>query len=1183
MAHLSIAIIRRIASTVGKDNSQSILNNEEACNYEYLVIKFSNQKYKFFDHKPKGVIGDRFNYTDFKDKVLKFLNLDNIEKNVFEKSPSLFKVSGSEDDATAYLYQLKNNKEVNERLSENIEWIDSDRLLVLEKDWVNNQKFIFKSEKPFSEATFTNELKTDIRKLVKANQNNKLVIFAGAGVSKDSGLPDWKTLTKSFKSEIDEIEDNILSVTQLHLNQRGKKESLDALKNALRYNQTHYNLIHEQIVKLRPFHILTTNYDEHFEQVIYKQQLKYSVVRKDADLPDCNSNSFLVKMHGDIAEKNIVLTKYDYDHYKNNFPLIKGFVEGVFATNLVLFIGFSFDDPNLQELLKRVNNILQASYQPPYLLYIPDNNKKKREINSEVSKLTKLGLKVILYNDNSVTQYYNELIRKNTKESERKEMLSQIGQKVYKFLRVLEKYDYNDDDFFSKKNIEIQLVGSLDRFDGLEAIPISILKTIIPFKVPKAEFASSLNADYSPFTLSTLNEDLLLYLNSTGSKQIDFEINNLSVPKSVQKSLKLVNQSGVGYINRKNDFKSQLVKLVAKQDQSCNCLRCRLFDFDYGEVLSQIEQIALISNDYESTHLHKAYAMMKTGQFVKAYYLFESIKSRLSEEHKYILFFISCYNQKLIRSYLHFANEPNIKEQELEDIKAEIDTIDLDKMILEIPVHDDVKRVLYFIKDNSLLIETKRSIKNDVLKICDLYENYKHEGYFSMGSAYWFNVQAEFYLLWNFYRLNLLFNDDKYEFRELAFDYIKGMIASNMVSEKYDQRMKFYSPFFITIVTYYIQPKQLKQLLLEFKVMKFEFDEENSISVMTDLITNYENLCRSGYKKHDFFGETVSANQLFNFRTFNFSYFANKICEQFNSFLLVFTKISLNVENVNKIIDESLNFLEVSSLFNSSGAHEFFLDFVSTYISDISQKNIDRLINYSISDNIWSDSLIYSICDLIVNKKNQTAFIDEKLFNRILNRTSERRQHSIQIANITPFYQLLLPELRPKMYELIITDYSKGCIKNGGVNPFSSLHKWGVWNPIENKDMFDLFLDYLMKCSKEYPDIIINDNLEEVDLNSVVGLNELYFFVNIIYKYKMFGHESVTKVFEHIKSKMFKWALKPKEFNYTLFDYKWIAYLEIEEMYSILREIPELVNSVKSQLTFKYNPKVSKVYFEKII
>ena len=76
----------------------------------------------------------------------------------------------------------------------------------------------------------------------------------------------------------------------------------------------------------------------------------------------------IIKMHGDFLNNNIVLTENDYYDYRSNFPLINSFLMSLFATKVVLFVGFSFSDINLKFILRQVSNVLGNKMQRVYLL-----------------------------------------------------------------------------------------------------------------------------------------------------------------------------------------------------------------------------------------------------------------------------------------------------------------------------------------------------------------------------------------------------------------------------------------------------------------------------------------------------------------------------------------------------------------------------------------------------------------------------------------------------------------------------------------------------------------------------------------------------------------------------------------------------------------------------------------------
>lgn len=74
----------------------------------------------------------------------------------------------------------------------------------------------------------------------------------------------------------------------------------------------------------------------------------YDVVAKDTDLPYTPNNKMIIKMHGDFKNRNIVFKEDDYLSYSNNFKLIENYIKSLFSTNVVLFVGYSLGDTNVQ-------------------------------------------------------------------------------------------------------------------------------------------------------------------------------------------------------------------------------------------------------------------------------------------------------------------------------------------------------------------------------------------------------------------------------------------------------------------------------------------------------------------------------------------------------------------------------------------------------------------------------------------------------------------------------------------------------------------------------------------------------------------------------------------------------------------------------------------------------------------
>ena len=163
------------------------------------------------------------------------------------------------------------------------------------------------------------------KKIIKnSSKNNKLIIFVGAGVSANSGIPLWSNVIKKIKDKIDisDEENNFTKIAQYYYNSRGKKEYYEFLESELNVD-ANPNIIHDKLLELNPYHIITTNYDDLIEKESRKKGMFYDVVSKDSDLPYTPNNKMLIKMHGDFNNKNIVFKEDDYLSYSQNFKLIE--------------------------------------------------------------------------------------------------------------------------------------------------------------------------------------------------------------------------------------------------------------------------------------------------------------------------------------------------------------------------------------------------------------------------------------------------------------------------------------------------------------------------------------------------------------------------------------------------------------------------------------------------------------------------------------------------------------------------------------------------------------------------------------------------------------------------------------------------------------------------------------------
>ena len=237
-------------------------------------------------------------------------------------------------------------------------------------------------------------LEQDIRFLAEELEKGKLVVFVGAGVSKNSGLPDWKELIKDY-AEYRGIKEftskEYLTIPEEVFERYGSLKYYEIAEKRF-LGKYVPNSIHRILKKMKLTYIITTNYDTLIEDEIKNLQ----IVSKDEDLPYTNSNRMLIKMHGDFENKNIVLKKSDYDNYEKNFQLISTLVKGLFTTNTVLFIGYSYSDTNVQQIMNWIKEILKEKTRKAFLVEFTNEDNKEEENGEQINKIS-----LKLLNDNN--------------------------------------------------------------------------------------------------------------------------------------------------------------------------------------------------------------------------------------------------------------------------------------------------------------------------------------------------------------------------------------------------------------------------------------------------------------------------------------------------------------------------------------------------------------------------------------------------------------------------------------------------------------------------------------------------------------------------------------------------------------------------------------------------------------
>ncbi len=194
-------------------------------------------------------------------------------------------------------------------------------------------------------------------------KRNKLVIFVGAGVSKNSGVPTWGQMVRMFANQMEYPVERLSTDEYIRIPQyfygmdssEGHQEYYDLLRKIIS-PKADPNILDELIVKIHPKHIVTTNYDKLLDKVADG----YEIIREDKDLLKVNANNYLIKMHGDIDNvKDVVFKESDYMQYSESHRLMETFLKSLLIDHVFLFVGYSLNDYNLNTFTSWIEFIAQ--------------------------------------------------------------------------------------------------------------------------------------------------------------------------------------------------------------------------------------------------------------------------------------------------------------------------------------------------------------------------------------------------------------------------------------------------------------------------------------------------------------------------------------------------------------------------------------------------------------------------------------------------------------------------------------------------------------------------------------------------------------------------------------------------------------------------------------------------------
>lgn len=628
--------------------------------------------------------------------------------------------------------------------------------------------------------------------LREAKDNNRLILFIGSGVSLDSGMPSWKDAVLEISSKLPFLNDNendYLKIPQYYFNEYGKKEYTQLIRKIFKYGNTLKTTeLHKKIINLHAQTIITTNYDHLIEQACEENgEIRY-VISKDTDLPYKNSPYELIKMHGDFENDNFVLKEDDYLRYSSNFNMIESYIKSLFGTKVVMFIGYSLNDPDVKQILTWTKDILKDDFQRAYLvLPMEEPNELKKNY------FKNLGVNII---------YISEIFEKRENDTHTQQLI--------------DFFNYVFEDKGSKTKDLDFLYNELKPFQHYNYV-------------------------YKKYVLSILNK-VGINCNHNG---IYFSDNDNNKNENLEDILKYHINDGNGFELYCSDFfslpkmniikkvlvKSDLIDVKSKEKNeyyNCNYIVDLIKKFDYKALYEIKEDNSRLLNDnMPELYMQTAYISSVLNDMYFAYNCYKNASRIYCRDNNFTWYFLAQLNRKVVANVLLKSYKHELSKRDFDSLMQEYKELNIEQILETIPDLDNYhNKYLRELVDRKIVYDLVFDIIDDGVK-AEFEANSRFAIYFSFPSYIKISNKVRDYFDYennNYFIFNKSTKD-----KTMYFLYINNFINYIKMPDEFDNMNiapNSLSTFEIMIILHYLNASDLNIIIKTNKNQHIPFDDE---------------------------------------------------------------------------------------------------------------------------------------------------------------------------------------------------------------------------------------------------------------------------------------------------------------------------------------------------------------------
>lgn len=632
----------------------------------------------------------------------------------------------------------------------------------------------------------------DLNEILESSKANKLVLFIGAGFSKFSEtelvkIPTWSELIDELKDELDLVKENdFLKIAQLYFLKHGQNSYVKKIKSSIKNLEP--SSFHKMLFELEPHYIITTNWDNLLEKTSQDIGVAYDLVSSDVDLAQSNLDKKIIKMHGDLRQNNFVFKEDDYLQYSKNFPLIENFIKGVFSTSTVVFLGFSFDDYNLKQIISWVTTISKATPKK-YLI-------QKKYDDTQAIYLRNHG--VTLLSPTNVNINYHELYSMFFNElkiiSHQKELIENIITSAkLEIKKINDSQSKSHKDKLSSVNeINKYIAKRIYKFIDGKLSPLTQYKVLLPEQISNKLTNCIISYDRTGITLKSPENDL------TGDyDKSSREINNRYIDNIFKES---------------SDFQKTFYSILKK---------ALISNVHYNSKTYKIDSASELHSE-----IYKKLTFLYSKDSMDHFLVNKEYDSLLNLLVSKIKHFIS--EKNYIRATIYMANFDDIYRRVKREVSSASSKLSSDKY------KEILKNFTPFDYKNKML-DFPRELKNDLQDLVNILEfNEIYKAYYRFDVASKDNIR----LSKTRSSGGFAFSQDEFTLRQKLYPYVYFILGNEILIEEYVELKKLFEFNILGSMEHYLSQEAFSVNIIDLFILIKYCDTNNLKEFSLKLINN---------------------------------------------------------------------------------------------------------------------------------------------------------------------------------------------------------------------------------------------------------------------------------------------------------------------------------------------------------